>query len=85
MAITLDVKMPCGIAAKKSYCRVESVALVTKDSINFNLRFYINSTAQIAFDEKNFTAPYDLEKSNPILQAYDFLKTLPEFSSAIDA
>lgn len=35
-------------------------------------------------DSKQYSIPYVLDGENPIKQAYEYLKTLPEFENAVD-
>ena len=82
MALQKDITTPSGIAVSQAYCRVGLVSL-TKETLNFSLMFYAN-TEKAPFDERTFTCAYNLNGSNPISQAYVYLKTLPEFQSAED-
>lgn len=58
---------------------------LTKTSINFGLWFFADSTQLEPFDSVSFDgAPYDIDGPNPIAQAYEHVKVLPEFSAAVD-
>ena len=83
MAFKLNCCTPQGITIDGAYCRVESMT-VTKDSITFPLRRYKDSVGFPFFEERYYTAPYVITSVNPLQQAYDYLKTLPEFSNAVD-
>lgn len=84
MAISRTITTNWGITVQDSYCRVEGVLLSTKDSITFHLRFYAEDGHVPFFAEQLFTCPYAPEGCNPVRQAYEYLKTLPEFADAID-
>lgn len=83
MALKIDTTTPQGIAVSGAYCRIESISL-TKTAITFALRRYKDNSGLPFFLEEYVTAPYDLTGKNPIQQAYDYLKALPEFASAVD-
>ena len=83
MAFTQPTTSAHGFDVPGAYHRVENIQLVGKDSIFFQLRIYKDSQKP-SFSTTAFDAPYDLEGPNPIKQAYQFLKTLPEFSDATD-
>jgi hypothetical protein len=51
--------------------------------MTFHIRSYV-STDKPFFSEDVITAPYSLDGVNPIAQAYEHLKTLPEFADAVD-
>ena len=83
MAFTQTTTSAHGFDVPSAYHRVENIQLVGKDSIFFQLRIYKNPQKP-SFSTTAFEAPYALEGSNPIKQAYQFLKTLPEFADAVD-
>ena len=72
-----------GTQVPDTYLRVEDVQLLGKERLSFKVRGYATLEAG-AFYWAGFEAPYVMDGSNPIAQAYDYLKTLPEFSGAID-
>jgi hypothetical protein len=81
-----------GVDLPEAYFRVTQVT-VTKDSAVATVgTFASESAATPASGPRNSNAlayteyplNYDLAGSNPIEQAYDFVKTLPEFEGAVD-
>lgn len=72
-----------GFNGVDAYHRVENVVLKSKTEMRFHLRAYV-STGYPFFDEAVYTAPYNMEGKNPIKQAYEFIKSLPEFEDAED-
>jgi len=54
------------------------------DKLNCRATVLYRAQSNIGALEKTFEFPLDLEGPNPIKQAYNYLKTLNEFSSAID-
>jgi hypothetical protein len=83
MALSKTTTTIHGFEAVDAYHRVEAVALPNKNEITFHVRSY-SDTDKPFFAEQILTAAYDLDGENPIKQAYDHLKTLPEFAGAID-
>jgi hypothetical protein len=84
MALQLTVTTPHGFEASGAYHRVENIRLTSKNSIEFEFRSYKNAELNAAFASKLFFCAYDLSAGNPFMQAYTYLKTLPEFANAAD-
>jgi|SaaInlStandDraft_4_1057021.scaffolds.fasta_scaffold235701_1 hypothetical protein len=82
MALTLDRQTNFNLLINDAYNRVEDISL-NKEEITFHLRSYLDVT-QPFFREDIHTCVYDINGENPIKQAYEHLKTLPEFADAID-
>jgi len=83
MALQKTVTTTQGFTVVDAYHRVQNVVIPNKQQITFALCSYV-STDKPLFEQKTFLCAYDLEKSNPIKQAYEFLKTLPEFKDAFN-
>ena len=83
MALQKTTTNASGLTATDAYHRVENVALASKTEITFSVRSYA-STDMPFFAEEFYSFSYDLTGANPIQQAYEHLKTLPEFSGATD-
>ena len=84
MAIKNTVTTSHGIEVVDAYQRVECVEIVGKTQICYRVRSYKDNTGLPFFEEKFMTSEYDINGSNPIGQAYSHLKTLPDFSGAVD-
>lgn len=82
MAITQLVNTKFGIPVDGAYIRVESPTL-GKDTMSFHVRKYVDVTKPF-FEEDLLDCPYDLDGSNPYTQAYEYLKTMAIYSSAVD-
>jgi len=77
---TTEVK---GLTIQSAYHRVQKVA-VTKDTLVFSVEVSADaSSAPISMQA--LSCEYDLSGENAIKQAYEHLKTLPEFADAEDA
>jgi hypothetical protein len=83
MALSKTVETVHGFQAVNAYHRVEAVALTGKDKISFHVRSYTAADKPF-FAEQIVTAPYELDGTNPIKQAYGHLKTLSEFTGAVN-
>lgn len=81
IAKTIDFK---GIVVNDAYIRVTNPTISEdKSTITADLSFYAYKGAP-EFDKSRFTCAYDLEGYNPIKQGYDYIKTLEQYSGAVD-
>lgn len=76
---TIDYK---GVVIANAYHRVWAVTL-TKSQISFGLGTHASADADM-IDSTSHACAYDIAGDNPIKQAYQYLKTLPEFAGAAD-
>ena len=83
MALKLTTQTASGLTAIDAYHRVENLSLANKNHMTFALRSYA-SADHPSFAEAYFSCAYDIAGENPIKQAYEHLKTLPEFAGAAD-
>jgi len=83
MALSKTIETVHGFQAVDAYHRVEAVSLLSKEQMSFHVRSYMDLDKPF-FAEQIITAPYLLEGKNPIKQAYENLKTLPEFIDSQD-
>jgi hypothetical protein len=83
MALAKTVLSVHGFQAVNAYHRVEGVQ-VEKDRMAFQVRSYKDNTGFPHFSDSSFNCAYDLVGNNPLMQAYEYLKTLPEFADATD-
>lgn len=83
MAISINTKYR-GISVRDSYVSIVlySIAL-GKEDMAFSVA-YRSFANEDPFNAQSYTAPYSLEGGNPYRQAYEYLKTLPEFEGCID-
>lgn len=85
MALTKDTKFK-GITIPLAYIRVNNFS-GSKSHIAFNVGFYGPANEQgerEMFDQQAHQCAYDLNGSNAVKQAYEHLKTLPEFAGALE-
>jgi hypothetical protein len=93
MALKLTKTTPHGFVAEGAYLRVEEVKINQKQPessdgqmfmMKFILRSYKQNNGSPFFAESQYSCVYNIEGNNPIAQAYEDLKKLPEFAGAQD-
>jgi hypothetical protein len=84
MALSKTVHTPQGFEATNAYHKIENVCLVEKTNMQFALKAYKNNKENVAFLDVPYKCEYSLTGENPIKQAYEYLKTLPDFAGATD-
>lgn len=81
MALKLQTLTKTGFSVN-AYIRVNEMTL-TKSTMLVKLDYYV-ATEYESFNSKILEVHYDITGSNPIAQAYEYLKTLDEFKDAED-
>jgi hypothetical protein len=76
---TIDFK---GVTVGDAYIKVQSFS-GSKELLKFDAATYSRAGEQ-ALTVSSFEMPYSIDGGNPIAQAYQHLKTLPEFAGATD-
>jgi hypothetical protein len=71
-----------GITIKDCYIKICTFS-GDKTNMFVSVGYYAEKENE-KIENKNFSFAYDLAGENPIKQAYEHLKTLPEFAGAID-
>lgn len=83
MALSKTIETKFGVVVENTYIRVETITLKSKSEMIATVRYYADKDKD-SFESQEHSMRYDLEQSNPIKQAYEYLKTLPEFAGATD-
>jgi hypothetical protein len=83
MALKKTVQTSFGVEVIDAYHRVEGIRIVNKNKIAYQLRTYTDKNLE-SFRDVIYGSAYDMTGANPIAQAYEYLKTLPEFAGAED-
>jgi|688.fasta_scaffold2421101_1 hypothetical protein len=83
MAVKKRIHLISGIEVENCYIRVDTVTIFQKENCSVVVNFYFDK-AKAAVKQTSFDCKYDLSGANPIAQAYEHLKTLPEFAGAVD-
>jgi hypothetical protein len=84
MALKKTVGTPFGVDIVDAYHRVEGLSLDNKAQITFWVRAYKDAASTVAAGSVNYTCAYDMSATNPLAQAYEFVKLQPEFAGATD-
>lgn len=85
MAFLKTVTTSHGFEAVDAYHRVEQVQLLGKTRISFRVRSYKdNDDSTPFFGDESVECDYDIDGANPIKQAYEYVKRLPDFADASD-
>jgi hypothetical protein len=83
MALKKTTTTPHGFESVDAYITCEGIRLIGKDQIKFQVRTRKEPGLPF-FDDTEHTAPYSMDSENPFKQAYDHIKSLPEFLDAQD-
>lgn len=83
MALKKDIILESGVRVSAATVKVGTVSVTGKAKISFSV-FYFVEAHQRAFHETAHECAYVMSGENPIKQAYEYLKTLPEFADAVD-
>ena len=84
MALEKTITTQHGIVVNNAYHKVDNVVIRNKDQMEFNVKIFVSKEQNVPFELLAFVCAYDIQGDNPIRQAYKYLKTLQEFSDAID-
>jgi hypothetical protein len=80
--IILKTNFDTDIIFQSSYIKVRSVNM-SKNAAQINVDFYSEANGKVV-DMKQYNFVASLNGNNLIAQAYNYLKTLPEFNGSID-
>jgi len=89
MALQLNITKTTNFGDTKSfnnsYCKVHSIS-GNKNSLTVNVKFYPDELQNICIDTKSYTFSPSVNdgSDNFVKQAYEYIKTLPEFTGATD-
>lgn len=84
MALIKSVTTSYGVNVVDAYHRIEMIHMYDKKYVSYHVRSYKDASGLPFFEERVLQFAYDLNGSNPFAQAYDHLKTQPEFDGAVD-
>lgn len=82
MALTKDVVLNNGLVAPQAYIRVEEINIY-KGKMSFEVKKYTD-TSKPYFSTDSISCEYNLNGDNPYIQAYEHIKTIPEYQGAKD-
>jgi len=81
MALQKDIEYK-GLQITNCYFKVWCLNL-NKNEMSFGLSYHKDAESPMIYSVTHSCA-YTLDGDNPWIQAYNYLKTLPEFSDAVD-
>lgn len=82
MALLIKNKEFKGLVIDEVYCKIWKFE-GDKSTLSFGLSIQVNKEEE-RLDSYTFVCPYNIDGINPIAQAYEYLKTLDEYSDAVD-
>jgi hypothetical protein len=80
--IALKTNFDTDIVFERAYIKVRSINM-SKNAAQMNVDFFSEANGKV-LDMRQYNFVATLDGNNPIAQAYDHLKTLPEFAGAVD-
>lgn len=84
MALILPISFR-GLTVSQGIARVNMPAIIQgKQILSFGVRFFANKEEIEELYSEQYECPYDIMGDNPFIQAYNYLKTLEKFSSAVE-
>lgn len=83
MALSKSVTTPQGFEANNAYHKIGIVSIDNKDTLVFSVTLHKEKNSS-NFKQMSFSCSYDIDGNNPIKQAYEHLKTPPDFAGATD-
>jgi hypothetical protein len=84
MALSKTITTKSGVTVQNAYHRVREVKIQGTNYLHFKVKSFADASQGQPFAEEEYGCPYDVEGTNPLNQAYTYVKTLPEFSGAQD-
>lgn len=85
MALKKQYEVSPGLVASEAYICVNNVNIVRGEPAGATVHVYGNSDTSLdPLRVLCYGFEYRLDAGNPIAQAYEHLKTLPEFADAVD-
>ena len=72
-----------GVTIQNAYIKVLSYS-GSKTNMSFSVGYFASSSEPKMFGQEQHECSVDLNGDNPVKQAYEHLKTLPEFAGAAD-
>jgi hypothetical protein len=83
MALKKNIDSQFGITINDAYIRVENISFDSAKTMRFFVRIYAKQNFP-ALSEQQMELAFDMDGENPYVQVYQYLKTLPEFTNAIN-
>jgi hypothetical protein len=84
MALKKSFEVTQGLMAQDAYIRVQNVNIAYGGQSNATVHVYVNDQAKEPVKVLCYGFQHSLSTGNAVAQAYNHIKTLPEFAGAID-
>ncbi len=85
MALQKSFEVSKGLVASSAYIHVECVTVVRKEKSGATVHVYASAeSTEEPVQVRCYDFDYNPEGENAVKQAYEHLKTLPEFEGAVD-
>jgi hypothetical protein len=84
MALKKSFEISKGLVASDAYIRVECVSIVHGQQSGATVHVYVNDQAKEPVKVLCYGFQHSHEAGSAVAQAYNHIKTLPEFAGAID-
>lgn len=84
MALQKTIQSNFGLEIPNAYHRVGRIQIVNKTEMTFVVNSFVDNEASLPVESKSHGCAYSLHGNNALAQAYAHLKTLEEFTSAVD-
>lgn len=85
MAFKKTIQTQIGVEIVDAYHRVEFVTIRKGNKkIDFHLRTYVNGNSDAWISDACFSCNYDINGSNPVEQAYSYIRSDQQFLDAVD-
>lgn len=84
MALRKNTIVQGGVEVTDAYLKAMPVNVVGKTSLWISVQVLKDEEQLTPVTTITLTGPYDINGANPIKQAYDYIKTLPEFEGSVD-
>jgi hypothetical protein len=84
MALKKNFETQFGFTLVDAYHKVMSVKIENKTSMAFSVGVFVNAEKEIPAQAISYFCDYELNGENPLVQAYNHLKTMPAFDGATD-
>ena len=84
MALQKSFEIAQGLVAQSAYIRVQNVNIAHGEQAGATIHVYVNSQAKEPVKVLCYGFQHSHEGGSAVAQAYNHIKTLPEFAGAFD-
>lgn len=88
MALQKELESETGAVFSEAYYRIDNIKLSKAEGLWISVNVYINEAAfnneKEPIQLKNYRVGYNPNGGEPLTQAYEYMKTLPEYDGATD-